>query len=288
MEGTTARGVKESGAKVAKRDQDPSAGMASLQGVDKIIAVASTKGGVGKSTVAVNLALALRDLGIKTGLMDADVYGPSIPTMLGIQEAPDVVGDNIIVPVDIKGMQTMSMGLMIPPDQALVWRGPRVYAAVRQFLKGVKWHDLDYLVVDLPPGTGDAPLTLAQQVPLAGVLVVTTPQEVALADVRRGIQMFRSVGVPILGIVENMSYFPCPDCGKTYDIFGSGGGKTIADDFHLPLLGKIPIDPLLREGGDTGVPAVENPACAARTVFLELAEKVNELVSKQTAPLGSL
>lgn len=271
--------MEKSAAMATKQNPNPSAGKEPLQGVDKIIAVASTKGGVGKSTVAVNLALAMREAGKRTGLLDADIHGPSIPTMLGIQDAPDIVGENTIVPVEAYGLQVMSVGLVIPPDKPLVWRGPRVFAAVRQFLKGVQWHDLDYLVVDLPPGTGDASLTLAQQVPLAGVLVVTTPQEIALADVRRGIRMFQSQNVPILGIVENMSYFSCPDSGKTYDIFGSGGGQSIADDFHLPLLGKIPIDPLFREGGDAGTPAVENPECTAGKVFIELAKRVDEIIS---------
>jgi len=277
--------MERTSAMATKPDQNPLAGKTALPGVDKIIAVASAKGGVGKSTVAVNLALALRDAGKRTGLLDADIYGPSIPTMLGIENVPAMIGDNTIIPVEAKGLQVISIGLMIEADRSLAWRGPRVFAAVRQFLKGVKWHDLDYLVVDLPPGTGDAPLTLSQQVPLSGVVVVTTPQEVALADVRRGIGMFRSVDVPILGIVENMSYFSCPDCGKNYDIFGSGGGQQLADEFHLPLLGKIPIDPVFRQGGDAGQPVVENPACTARRLFYNLAEKVDALVAKQSSVL---
>jgi len=281
MAGRAEKDVKENDARTTKRSHDPLAEKAPLKGVESIVAVASTKGGVGKSTVAVNLALALRDRGKRTGLMDADIFGPSIPTMLGVQGTPGIVDGDLIAPIEVMGLQMMSIGLLIPSDQPVIWRGPRVFGAVRQFLKGVKWNELDYLIVDLPPGTGDAPLTLAQQVPLSGVLMVTTPQEVALADVRRGIQMFRSVDVPILGVVENMSYFLCPDNDKAYDIFGSGGGERIAEEFHLPFLGKIPIDPLVREGGDTGVPAVENSVCAARAVFLELAGKTDEMVSKQ-------
>ncbi len=256
---------------------DPFADRAKLPGVARIIAVASAKGGVGKSSVAVNLALALADNGHKVGLLDADVYGPSVPTMLGMNEGPEVTEDKKIHPVMSHGLQVISMGLLLPPDQPVIWRGPLVFSAIKQFLKDVQWNDLDFLVVDLPPGTGDAQLTLIQQVPLSGVVMVTTPQEVALADVRRGIRMFGETQVPVLGVVENMSYFVCPDSGKQYDIFGHGGGAEVAKQYDLPLLAEIPIDPAIREGGDAGQPAVEVAGSAAREVFLTLASKVSEL-----------
>jgi len=240
--------------------------------------VASAKGGVGKSSVAVNLALALKDKGHRVGLMDADVYGPSVPTMLGIEDAaPQATPERKIHPIEGHGLQTMSMGMLMPKDQAVIWRGPLVMSAVKQFLQDVLWDDLDYLIIDMPPGTGDAQLTLVQTVPLDGVVMVTTPQEVALADVRRGIAMFVKVEVPVLGIVENMSYFVCPDSGKKYDIFGHGGGARVAEQYRLPLLGEIPIDPAIREGGDTGKPAVLLEDTATRDAFLDLAGKVAEL-----------
>lgn len=256
---------------------DPFADRTKLPGVKKIIAVASAKGGVGKSSVAVNLALSLRDAGHRVGILDADVYGPSVPTMLGITEGPQVTEDKKIVPVDIHGLQAISMGLMMAPDQPVIWRGPLVFSAIKQFLKDVQWSDLDFLVVDMPPGTGDAQLTLVQQVPLSGVVMVTTPQEVALADVRRGIRMFRQVEVPVLGIVENMSYFLCPDNGKKYDIFGTGGGAAVAQQYELPVLAEIPIDPAIRVGGDDGKPAALVDGSGAQDAFRGLAKKVIEL-----------
>jgi ATP-binding protein involved in chromosome partitioning len=256
---------------------DPFADRQKLPGVEKIVAVASAKGGVGKSSVAVNLALALADRGLKVGLLDADVYGPSVPTMLGMEEGPEVTEDKKILPVMSHGLQVISMGLMLPPDQPVIWRGPLVFSAIKQFLKDVKWHDLDYLIVDMPPGTGDAQLTLIQQVPLSGVVMVTTPQEVALKDVRRGIMMFRETQVPVLGIVENMSFFVCPESGKQYDIFGHGGGAKVAAQYDLPLLGEIPIDPVIMEGGDSGHPAAQVKGSAAQEAFGRLAGKVAEL-----------
>jgi ATP-binding protein involved in chromosome partitioning len=225
----------------------------------------------------VNLALALKENGARVGLMDADVYGPSVPTMLAVTGQPEVDGDKKIKPFQSHGLQVMSMGLLMPPDQPVIWRGPLVMSAVKQFLQDVLWNDLDYLVIDMPPGTGDAQLTLVQTVPLSGVVMVTTPQEVALADVRRGIQMFAKIEVPVLGIVENMSYFVCPDNDKKYDIFGHGGGAQVAKQYNLPLLGEIPIDPAIRMGGDTGKPAVEIAGSATRQAFLDLARKVSEL-----------
>jgi len=256
---------------------DPFADRKKLPGVEKVVAVASAKGGVGKSSVAVNLALALVDTGHKVGLLDADVYGPSVPTMLGLDEGPEITAEKKIIPVQAHGLQIISMGLLMPPDQPVIWRGPLVFSAIKQFLKDVQWKDLEYLVVDMPPGTGDAQLTLIQQVPLSGVVMVTTPQEVALADVRRGINMFRETKVPVLGIVENMSYFICPDTGKQFDIFGHGGGAEVAKQYDLPLLGEIPIDPSIRVGGDTGKPAARIEGSAVREAFLKLAGRVNEL-----------
>jgi ATP-binding protein involved in chromosome partitioning len=260
---------------------DPFADRKKLPGVQKIIAVASAKGGVGKSSVAVNLALGLVGQGHKVGLLDADVYGPSVPTMLGIEDAPEVTEDKKILPVSSHGLQVISMGLLMPPDQPVIWRGPLVFSAIKQFLKDVRWNDLEYLIVDLPPGTGDAQLTIVQQVPLAGVVMVTTPQEVALKDVRRGIMMFRETEVPVLGIVENMSYFVCPDSGKKYDIFGHGGGAAVAKQYGLPLLGEIPIDPAIRTGGDTGKPAALEEGSTIREAFLQLATQVSELTRKE-------
>jgi ATP-binding protein involved in chromosome partitioning len=256
---------------------DPFADRAKLPGVRKVVAVASAKGGVGKSSVAVNLALALADAGHRTGLLDADVYGPSVPTMLGITDQPEVTQDRKIFPVRSHGLQVISMGLLLPPDQPVIWRGPLVFSAIRQFLKDVQWRDLDILVVDMPPGTGDAQLTLIQQVPLSGVVMVTTPQEVALADVRRGIRMFRETQVPVLGVVENMSWFACPGCGQKHDIFGTGGGGRVAAQYGLPLLGEIPLDPSIRTGGDAGLPAARVQGSAAQAAFRKLAQTVADL-----------
>jgi ATP-binding protein involved in chromosome partitioning len=255
---------------------DPWAEREPLPGVGRIIAVASAKGGVGKSTVAVNLALALAEAGHRTGLLDADIYGPSLPTMLPVSEPAAVDPDRKIHPGRALDLAVLSMGLLVDPDQAMIWRGPMVFSAVKQLLKDTVWPELDYLVVDLPPGTGDAQLTLVQQVPLAGVVMVTTPQEVALVDVRRGVEMFRKVEVPVLGIVENMSFFVCPDTGKQYDIFGRGGGQRVADQFDLPLLAQIPIEPAIREGGDTGRPVMMQPGeSATHAAVRQLAGEVH-------------
>ncbi len=256
---------------------DPFADRARLPGVRKVIAVASAKGGVGKSSVAVNLALSLAAAGHRTGLLDADVYGPSVPTMLGTDLQPEVTEDRKIHPVVAQGLQIISMGLLLPPDKAVIWRGPLVFSAIKQFLKDVQWDNLDYLVVDMPPGTGDAQLTLVQQVPLSGVVMVTTPQEVALADVRRGVQMFRETEVPVLGVVENMSYFVCPNCSEKHDIFGTGGGGQVAAQYGLPLLGEIPLDPSIRQGGDEGRPAALVDGSPAQAAFRKLAGQVVEL-----------
>jgi ATP-binding protein involved in chromosome partitioning len=229
-----------------------------LPDVRHVVAVASVKGGVGKSTTSVNLALALAETGARVGLLDADIHGPNLPLMMGIKSAPEVRGDEgKIIPITAYGIKLISIGFFLGPDeQAVIWRGPMVHSAIQQFVRDVKWGELDYLVVDLPPGTGDAPLSLSQIVPLSGVVVVTTPQDVALQDVVKGIAMFRRLEVPIVGIVENMAYFVCPCCQTRTDIFGSGGGRRLAERTSLPFLGEVPLDPAIREGGDQGRPVV--------------------------------
>ncbi len=221
-----------------------------------IIAVASSKGGVGKTTVAVNLAVALAQQGWRVGLLDGDIHGPNVPLMLGIaDEQPFAFGDQIFPPV-AHGVTVMSMGLLVPPDAPVIWRGPMLHQAIRQLLRDVLWGQLDFLIVDLPPGTGDVQLTLAQSLPLAGAVLVTTPQEVALADVIKGGGMFRQLAVPILGLIENMSYYVCPHCGQGEAIFGAGGGERLAQKLAATLLAKVPLDPAVRAGGDEGLPVV--------------------------------
>jgi ATP-binding protein involved in chromosome partitioning len=226
-----------------------------LPGVKNTIAVASGKGGVGKSTIAVNLAVSLALDGAKVGLVDADVYGPSIPLMFGMNERPRL-SDNKLVPLERYGVKIMSIGFLVDPMQAVIWRGPMASGAVKQFMSDVNWGDLDYLIFDLPPGTGDIQLTLVQTIPLTGALIVTTPQDVALADARKGLVMFNKVNVPVLGIVENMSYFICTHCGQRENIFDSGGGSRTAAELEVPFLGEIPIDTKIRVGGDEGTPIV--------------------------------
>jgi ATP-binding protein involved in chromosome partitioning len=235
------------------------------------IAVSSGKGGVGKSTVAVNLALALRQTGATVGIIDSDVYGPDVPLMLGTKGKPGMF-DNRIMPVEAHGIKVMSIGLLVNDKEPLVWRGPMIHSFIQQMLKDVMWGALDYLVFDMPPGTGDAQLSLSQVVPLSGVVMVTTPQEVALLDVRKALAMFRKLNVPILGIVENMSYFIAPDTGRRYGIFGEGGGQRVADEFGVPLLGQIPLEMQTREGGDAGVPVtVGHPDSAQAEAFRSIA-----------------
>lgn len=251
-----------------------------LPTVRNAVAVASGKGGVGKSTVATNIAVALAQDGAAVGLLDADVYGPSIPTMMGVRQQPEVTKDEKIVPIVKFGLQLMSIGFIIAEHQATIWRGPMVAKMLQQFLSGVLWGDLDYLIIDLPPGTGDTQLTLTQSVPLAGGLIVSTPQAVALADVRRGVAMFQKVDVPILGVVENMSVFVCPNCGHKEHIFAYGGARNEAEKLGVPFLGEIPIDLSIREGGDNGVPVtVGHPnspvAEAFRTLAREMAAKIS-------------
>ena len=227
-------------------------------GIKNVIAIASGKGGVGKSTVSVNLAVELARTGAKVGLMDGDIYGPNVPLMLGIptDRRPDVNEDEKIIPIEAYGLKVISMGLLVPPDSPMVWRGPMLHSAVTQFLQKVDWGELDYLLVDLPPGTGDVQLSLVQTVSVAGAVLVTTPQEVALMDVRKALAMFQKTNVSILGIIENMSAFACPHCGEETPIFSQGGAKRAAEKWAVPYLGEIPIDPRVREGGDTGKPIV--------------------------------
>jgi len=225
-----------------------------IPGVKHLVAVASGKGGVGKTTVAVNLAIALARLKSTVGLLDADIYGPNVPLMLGTTEQPRAIDEQTILPVEAQGLKMISMGLLVPADRPMIWRGPMLHNALTQFLRNVQWGELDYLVVDLPPGTGDVQLTLIQTVPLSGAVIVTTPSVVALADVRKAIEMFRQVNVEVLGIVENMSYFNCPHCQGRIDLFGHGEGKRMADMFGVPFLGEIEVDPQIRIGGDTGQP----------------------------------
>jgi ATP-binding protein involved in chromosome partitioning len=227
-----------------------------LPGVDAIVAVGSGKGGVGKTTLAVNLALALSKLGHKVGLLDADVYGPNVPLMLGTSASPRVLRDNRIEPLDIQGLKVISVGFLNPGDKPLIWRGPMLHSIIRQFLGSVEWGRLDYLVIDLPPGTGDVALSLVQTVPLTGAIVVSTPSDVALQDARKAIEMFRQVKVEIVGLIENMSYFVCPHCHHEIDVFSKGGGERTAKQFGISFLGNVELDPDIRRAGDTGKPAV--------------------------------
>jgi ATP-binding protein involved in chromosome partitioning len=253
-----------------------------LPGIRNILAVGAGKGGVGKSTTAVNLAVALRRKGARVGLMDCDVYGPNIPQMLGITGQPEVTEERKMVPPEAHGIKVISMGMLVPPDQPVIWRGPMLHGAVQQFMRDVAWGELDYLVVDLPPGTGDVSLSMAQSVPVAGAVVVTTPQGVSVSDVRKAVAMFRQLNIPVLGVIENMSWFECPHCGGKTEIFGRGGGEKMATDLMIPFLGAVPIDTRVRSGGDEGQPIVAAaPDAPAARAFVELAGKVAAQVSIQ-------
>jgi ATP-binding protein involved in chromosome partitioning len=255
-----------------------------LPGVRHVIAVASGKGGVGKSTVSANLAVRMAQMGHRVGLLDADIYGPSLPTMFGITARPQVSG-NTIVPFEKYGIHLMSLGFLIETDTPVIWRGPMVMKALMQLLGEVAWGELDYLIVDLPPGTGDVQLTLAQKVPMSGSVIVTTPQDVALIDARKGLAMFRKVNVPVVGIVENMSGFACPHCGETTDIFKRGGGETTAEILGCAYLGAIPLDPLIVQGGDSGEPiVVSQPEGPHADAFKALVEAVDGEVKKHNRP----
>ena len=252
----------------------------SVEGVRNIIAVSSGKGGVGKSTVAVNVAVALAQDGARVGLMDADVYGPNVPIMLGVSDRQPAVDVNKLIPIEAHGVRVMSMAFLQPGDKPMIVRGPILHGLVKQFLSDVKWGELDYLIVDMPPGTGDVQLSLAQLVPVQGAVLVTTPQNVAVADVRRALRMFETVAVPVLGIVENMSYFVAPDTGTRYNIFGEGGGQRLADMYGVPFLGAVPLGMEVREGGDSGVPVVvSQPDSPQSLAFRHVAEEVARQVS---------
>jgi ATP-binding protein involved in chromosome partitioning len=253
--------------------------MVGVPGVEAIIAVASGKGGVGKSTTAVNLALGLRDIGLKVGILDADIYGPSMPKLLAIRERPQTIGGTRLKPIERYGMNVMSIGFLIDEETPMIWRGPMVISALTQMLREVEWGNLDVMVVDMPPGTGDAQLTMAQQVPLKGAVIVSTPQDLALIDARRGIAMFKRVNVPVLGIVENMSTFICPKCGERSDIFGHGGARHEAERLGVPFLGEVPLDMAIREKSDSGLPVVATePDGPHAKVYRAIAEKVRDQI----------
>ena len=265
--------------------------------VKNVLAVASGKGGVGKSTTSVNLAVALSQTGARVGLLDADIYGPNVPLMMGIKDKPNVTGTSgAIEPIVRFGIKLVSIGFFLDESKPVIWRGPMVHGAIQQFLRDFEWGDLDYLVIDLPPGTGDAPLSLSQLIPLSGVVIVTTPQDVALQDVAKGMAMFKQLEVPIIGVIENMSYFICPNCNEKHELFGRGGGERIAKTFGVPFLGQIPLQPNVRLGGDEGQPVViadpDSPAAKALMgVAGEAARQVSVLAFQQRGnfvPLGGL
>ncbi len=257
-----------------------------IPGVQNLIAVGSGKGGVGKTTVAVNLAVALARMGRRIGLMDADVYGPNVPRMMGINEPPPVAGERI-QPLEQYGVRLMSMGFLNPGDRPLIWRGPMLHGVIQQFLRQVEWGALEYLIVDLPPGTGDVQLSLIQTAPITGAIVVTTPSDVSLEDARKAVHMFRQVRVPVLGIVENMSYLVCPHCNGRVDVFSAGGGRRTAEEMGVPFLGELPLDPEVRLGGDTGRPVAlldgSHPQAAA---YAQLAQQVLVRLAETAGPKG--
>jgi ATP-binding protein involved in chromosome partitioning len=253
----------------------PMAKRSEIPGVAAVIAVASGKGGVGKSTTAVNLALGLRDLGLRVGLLDADIYGPSVPRLTGLREKPQLNDERKMIPLQRFGLAIMSIGFLVEEDTAMIWRGPMVMSAITQMLRDVAWGTLDILVVDMPPGTGDAQLTLAQNVPLKGAVIISTPQDLSLIDARRGLAMFKKVDVPVLGIVENMSYFQCPHCGTRSDIFGHGGARQEAERLGVPFLGEIPLHMSVRVTSDSGTPIVESePDGPYAALYREIGGKV--------------
>jgi ATP-binding protein involved in chromosome partitioning len=265
-----------------KPPQNPASGspmsrQAEIPGIAAVIAVASGKGGVGKSTTALNLALGLRDLGLRVGLLDADIYGPSVPRLTGIREKPQLNDDKKMIPIARFGLAIMSIGFLVEEETAMIWRGPMVMSAITQMLRDVVWGTLDILVVDMPPGTGDAQLTLAQNVPLKGAIIISTPQDLALIDARRGLAMFRKVNVPVLGIVENMSYFQCPHCGTRSDIFGHGGARHEAERLGVPFLGEIPLHMSIRATSDSGTPVVASePDGPHAAIYRGIGEKVRD------------
>jgi ATP-binding protein involved in chromosome partitioning len=248
-----------------------------IPGIAAVIAVASGKGGVGQSTTALNLALGLRDLGLRVGLLDADIYGPSVPRLTGIREKPQLNADKKMIPIVRFGLAIMSIGFLVEEETAMIWRGPMVMSAITQMLRDVAWGTLDILVVDMPPGTGDAQLTLAQNVPLKGAVIISTPQDLSLIDARRGLAMFKKVNVPVLGIVENMSYFQCPQCGTRSDIFGHGGARHEAERLGVPFLGEIPLHMSIRATSDSGTPVVDSePDGPHAAIYREIGSKVRD------------
>jgi ATP-binding protein involved in chromosome partitioning len=266
----------------AQQNQNPFANLAALPGVQHIIAVASGKGGGGKSTVATNLAVALGLSGLRTGLLDADIYGPSIPLMMGVNDTPQISSTNRIQPFLNHGIKMQSLGFFLDENAPVIWRGPMVMKAVQQLLQDTDWGELDVLVIDLPPGTGDVQLTLVQTVPLTGAILVTTPQDLALLDVKKGAEMFKTVHAPLLGIVENMSFFVCPDCGKQTDVFRQGGGQKESERLGIPLLGRIPLDTAVCDGGDTGVPLViGQPDSNAADEFQKVTASLVEILTSR-------
>jgi ATP-binding protein involved in chromosome partitioning len=270
-----------------KPPQSPASPMSKqseIPGVAAVIAVASGKGGVGKSTTALNLALGLRDLGLRVGLLDADIYGPSVPRLTGIHEKPKLNDDRKMIPIERFGLSIMSIGFLVEEDTAMIWRGPMVMSAITQMLRDVAWGRLDILVVDMPPGTGDAQLTLAQNVPLKGAVIISTPQDLSLIDARRGLAMFKKVNVPVLGIVENMSYFQCPECGTRSDIFGHGGARHEAERLGVPFLGEIPLHMSIRTTSDSGNPVVASePDGPHAAIYREIGTKVRDQLRGATA-----
>ncbi len=277
-------GVEDLSIKIGSRPQkqitaDAGSEKSKLPDIKYYIAVASGKGGVGKSTIATNLSLAISKKRKNVGLMDGDIWGPSAPLMMGISEKPRATTDDKIIPIEKFGLKVMSIGFLVNEEDAVIWRGPMVHGAIKQFIEDVEWSGTDYLVIDLPPGTGDAQLSLAQTAPISGGVIVTTPQDVALVDVRRGILMFNKLNIPIVGIVENMSYLDMPDVDEKIDIFGRGGGRRMAEKFEVPFLGEIPIDPRIRIGGDKGTPIVESdPQSVAAKAFFEIADRILESI----------
>ncbi len=268
------------GARAAPRGE----AMQGVPGVEAIIAVASGKGGVGKSTTAVNLALGLSALGLKVGILDADIYGPSLPKLLAIKERPQTLGGTRLKPITRYGLTVMSIGFLIDEETPMIWRGPMVISALTQMLREVEWGTLDVMVVDMPPGTGDAQLTMAQQVPLKGAVIVSTPQDLALIDARRGIAMFKRVNVPVLGIVENMSYFLCPKCGERTDIFSHGGARREAERLEVPFLGEVPLHLAIRETSDAGLPVVATmPDSRHAAIYREIAARVRDGLAQKSA-----
>jgi len=264
-----------------EREVDPEDSV--FPNVKNVIAVASGKGGVGKSTIAVNLAVGLADRGARVGLFDADVYGPNVPRMVEADEQPSATADEEIIPPEQFGVELMSMDFLVGEDDPVIWRGPMVHNVLTQLWEDVQWGHLDYMIIDLPPGTGDTQLTMLQSVPITGAVIVTTPQEVALDDANKGLQMFGEHETPVLGIVENMSTFTCPDCGNQHPIFGEGGGETFADEVEMPFLGSIPLDPAVREGGDDGQPVVLDEGETAETLreFVDTAADMQGIIHRQ-------